>query len=80
MAEGIWQGGSAQSAVGGIGTVLDNEWGAVINNANEYSGSFGAALEGMAAVSQVSQTTDILINVAGKITSMTEKAAGKVAS
>jgi len=75
-----YEGGGAMDHLGQLGSELDSIWGAVINNADNYSGSFGAALQGMADVSQVSQTTDIIINVAGKIVSMTEKAAGKVAS
>ena len=70
---------TAIDRLSGIGSDLDSAWEGVIDNAGNYSGSFSGALEGMAEVSKVSQSTDVLINVAGKVTSMSEKASGKVA-
>ena len=61
-----------------IGGTLDGVWSGLVQNAGDFAGSFQGAIEGMKAVSMASQATDILINIASKVTSMHEKVAGKV--
>jgi len=63
-----------------IGKGLDKQWKDIIEESDEFSGSFGGALTGIRKVSEVTTNTDININAFGKYLAALEKAAGKVAN